>query len=50
MVLGPRRLEQADQQLLRDKPAERAPDLRVDGDEVHFLTFCNSELTGYYRR
>ena len=46
MALGPRRLEQADQQHQRDKPAQRAPDLRDDGGEVHFLTFSNPELDG----
>ena len=50
MALGPGRLEQADQQHQRDKPAQRAPDLGDDGGEVHFLTFSNPELSGYYRK
>lgn len=33
--LGPRRLEQADQQCQRDQPAKHAPELRDDGGEVH---------------
>lgn len=36
MALGPRRFEQADQQEQRDKPTQRAPNLRDDGSEVHF--------------
>ena len=31
MTLGPRRLEQADQQRSRDEPGQHAPDLRDDG-------------------
>lgn len=46
VALGPRRLEQADQQHQRDNPAQRAPDLRDDRGEVHFLSLGNPELTG----
>jgi len=46
LTLGPRRLEQADQQHQRDKPAQRAPDLSDDGGEVHFSTFGDPEIPG----
>ena len=46
LTLGPRRLEQADQQHQRDKPAQRAPDLGDDGGEVHFSTFGGPEIPG----
>ena len=39
VALGPRRLEQADQQYQRDEPGGSAPDLSDDGGEVHFLIF-----------
>lgn len=38
MALGPRRLEQADQQCRWDEPGQHAPDLGDDGGEVHFLS------------
>ncbi|MNF75281.1 hypothetical protein D3C84_573400 [compost metagenome] len=46
LALGPGRLEQAEQQHQRDKPAQRAPDLGDDGGEVHFLTFGDPEISG----
>lgn len=42
MTLGPRGLEQTDQQEQRDKPTQRAPNLRDDGSEVHFSASINS--------
>lgn len=44
LTFDPRRLEQDDQQNQRDEPAKRAPDLRDDGGEVHFLTFSYSKI------
>jgi len=38
MALGPRRLEQANQQCGWNKPGQHAPDLSDDGGEVHFLS------------
>ena len=46
LTLGPGRLEQAEQQHQRDKPAQRAPDLGDDGGEVHFSTFGGPEIPG----
>lgn len=46
LALGPRRLEQADQQHQGDEPAQRAPNLRDDECEVYFSASMTQKLSG----
>ncbi|MCY1367710.1 hypothetical protein D9M69_546560 [compost metagenome] len=47
MALGPRRLEQADQQHQGDEPAQRAPDLRDGECEVHFSASMTQKFSWF---